>query len=150
LFTPLVCFTGEQVTLDVDLIEADRFPNSIRFRGEFPQRLQQFKDPTFFKKGQMKAGYLIVVDATASRLGYPVQDLDDLVERLTQGRLLTPSIPQQVAHNICCRNTTRRDCMKTSTGELGITSGSLAISPKLKPLRLALLRTLRRRASSCR
>jgi hypothetical protein len=103
LFTPLVCFTGEQVTLDVDLIETDRFPNSIRFRGEFPQRLQQFKDPTFFKKGQMKAGYLIVVDATASRLGYPVQDLDDLVERLTQGETFDALYPAEVAHNICCQ-----------------------------------------------
>ena len=80
LFVP-----GEQITLDVDLIETEKFPNAIRFRGMVKERIEQFKDPDFFKKGQIKAGYLIVVDTTAARLGYPVQDLDDLVARISQG-----------------------------------------------------------------
>jgi hypothetical protein len=76
---------GKVFHVEVDMVDTANMPLSIRARICDESRLQQFRNPSFFKVGQMKAGWLIVNDKPAVEAGFPIKDINDLLFRISQG-----------------------------------------------------------------
>jgi hypothetical protein len=71
------------LSVEVDLLSLDYFPKRIRARQRYDSRLDTLRST--FDEGGMRMGYMIIQDLPAMKAGHPLEDFQDLVDRVNAG-----------------------------------------------------------------